>query len=320
MKRKRMTTRSKTVPTVVNPSKKNEQSEDEEPYYKVESIVKVKRSNKKDSGGFLFLIKWIGYPNSENTWEPLSLLDDWDVEREQIYKFFEDENIDISGCAKFDFVKREFKNNLKKSVGDDLSDYERLRAEKIRLNKAYLSKLGLDNPNIIPESSALPVNPETTNNHSDGETTYTDNTTENSDSDDETMLNSDEVKTTENATDENENKGDDRKKEKQNYTRQFENKENYICDATHDVENLKQETDGKYAKEPYFLYKKNCQICNVFFVDKEDEAMEKEKQFRVSTTNPCYICQSNPFCTYYMCGRCYNKKIVSGGKPKRVRV
>ena len=189
------------------------------------------------------MIKWIGYPNSENTWEPLSLLDDWDVEREQIYKFFEDENIDISGCAKFDFVKREFKNNLKKSVGDDLSDYERLRAEKTRRNKAYLAKLGLDNP-----------------------------------------------------------------------------KKNYICDATHDVENLKQETDGKYAKEPYFLYKKNCQICKVVFVYKEEEAMEKEKQFRVSTTNPCYICQSNPFCTYYMCGRCYNTKIVSGGKPKRVRV
>ena len=59
--------------------------------------MKVKRSKKKDSGGFLFLIKWIGYSDSENTWEPMSLLDDWDIEREQIYKFFEDENIDISG-------------------------------------------------------------------------------------------------------------------------------------------------------------------------------------------------------------------------------
>ena len=282
--------------------------------------MKVKRSKKKDSGGFLFLIKWIGYPDSENTWEPMSLLDDWDVEREQIYKFFEDENVDISGCAKFDFVKREFKNNLKESVGDGLSDYERLRAEKIRRNKAYLAKLGLDNPNNTPASSALLVNPETTKNNSDGETKYWDETTENSDSDDETTLNSDEVETTENATDDNEKKGDDRKKEKQDYARQFAIKKNYICDATHDVENLKQETDGKYAKEPYFLCKKNCQICKVVFVYKEDEAMEKEKQFRVSTTNPCYICQSNTFCAYCMCGRCYNTKIVSGGKPKRVRV
>ena len=88
MKRKRVTNKSKTVPTVVNPGKKNEQSEDEELKYKVESFVKVKRSKKKDSGGFLFLIKWVGYSDSENTWEPMSLLDDWDIEREQIYKFF----------------------------------------------------------------------------------------------------------------------------------------------------------------------------------------------------------------------------------------
>ena len=320
MKRKRVTKTSKTVPTVVNPSKKKEQSEDEEPNYKVESFVKVKRSKKKDSGGFLFLIKWIGYPDSENTWEPMSLLDDWDVEREQIYKFFEDENIDVSGCAKFDFVKREFNNDLKERVGDGLSDYGRLRAEKMRLNKAYLAKLGLDNYNNTPASSALLVNTETTKNNSDGETKHWDETTENSDSDDETTLNSDEVETTENATDDNEKKGDDKKKEKQDYARQFAIKKNYICDAMHDVENLKQETDGKYAKEPYFLHKKNCQICKVVFVYKEDEAMEKEKQFRVSTTNPCYICQSNTFCTYYMCGRCYNAKIVSGGKSKRVRV
>ena len=258
--------------------------------------MKVKRSKKKDSGGFLFLIKWIGYSDSGNTWEPVSLLDDWDIEREQIYKFFEDENIDITGCAKFDFVKREFKSDgttQQTCVGDGLSDYERLRSEKIKRNNAYLAKLGL--------SSVLQVNQETK---------Y----------DDETTENSYEVETTENDTDDDEKKGDDRKKCKQDYARQFVIKNEYICDATHDVENLKQETDGKYAKEPYFLYKKNCQICNVVFVDKEDETMEKKEQFRVSTTNPCYICQSNTFCTYYMCGRCYNTKIVSGGKPKRLRV
>ena len=43
------------------------------------------------------MIKWVGYSDSENTWEPMSLLDDWDIEREQIYKCFEDENIDILG-------------------------------------------------------------------------------------------------------------------------------------------------------------------------------------------------------------------------------
>ena len=178
--------------------------------------MKVKRSKKKDSGGFLFLIKWIGYSDSENMWEPMSLLDDWDIEREQIYKFFEDENIDISGCPKFDFVNREFKKKEEGNdsdtsdgttqqtcVGDGLSAYERLRSEKIRRNKAYLDKLGLDNPNNIPASSALQVNPETTENNSDEdeETIY----------DDETTENSDEVEITENATDDDEKKGEDKK-------------------------------------------------------------------------------------------------------------
>ena len=61
MKRKRGANTSKTVPTVVNPDIENERSGDKEPEYKVESFVKVKQSKKKDSGGFLFLIKWIGY-------------------------------------------------------------------------------------------------------------------------------------------------------------------------------------------------------------------------------------------------------------------
>ena len=113
MKRKRGANTSKTIPTVVNPDIENERSGDEEPECKVESFVKVKRNKKKDSGGFLFLIKWIGYPDSLNTWEPMSLIDDWDIEREHIYKFFEDELIDVSGCDAFDFVHGEFKKDLK---------------------------------------------------------------------------------------------------------------------------------------------------------------------------------------------------------------
>ena len=149
----------------------------------------------------------------------MSLLDDWDIEREQIYKFFADENIDILGCAKFDFVKREFKSDgttQQTCVGDGLSDYEQLRSEKICRNKAYLAKLGLDNPNNIPASSALQVNPETTENNSDEdeETTY----------DDETMENSDEVETTENATDDNEKKGDDRKSTNKTMQGNFQSK------------------------------------------------------------------------------------------------
>ena len=86
-----------------------------------------------------------------------------------------------------------------------------MRSEKIRRNKAYLAKLGLDNPNNIPASSALLVNPETTEHNSDeDEEKYYDDTTENSDdettlnSDDEKTENSDEVETTENTTDDDE--------------------------------------------------------------------------------------------------------------------
>ena len=57
MKRNRGANTSKTTPTAVNPDIENERSGDEETEHKVESFVKVKRSKKKDSGGFLFLIK-----------------------------------------------------------------------------------------------------------------------------------------------------------------------------------------------------------------------------------------------------------------------
>ena len=108
--------------------------------------------------------------------------------------------------------------------------------------------------------------------------------------------------------------------EELDYARQIAYEHDYVCDGTHGVGDLKQETDDKYAKEPYFLYKKRCQICDDFFVEKEDKNTKKEEQFRVSTSSPCYVCQINTLCTYCMCGSCYNTKIISGEKPKRVRV
>ena len=115
-------------------------------------------------------------------------------------------------------------------------------------------------------------------------------------------------------------KEDNRKQYELDYARKIACKHDYVCDGTHEVGDLKQDTDGKHAKEPHFLHKKRCQICDVVFVEKEDKSMKKEEQFRVSTSSPCYVCQINTLCTYFMCGRCYNTKIISSGKPKRVRV
>ena len=46
--------------------------EQEEDFYEVEKIIKMKIQKGKN----LFLVKWVGYPSSENTWEPKENLDD----------------------------------------------------------------------------------------------------------------------------------------------------------------------------------------------------------------------------------------------------
>ncbi len=58
------------------------QQQDEEPVaYAVESILKHKGDNPSN---YQFLVKWVGYPHSENTWEPMSNFQD----REIITKYF----------------------------------------------------------------------------------------------------------------------------------------------------------------------------------------------------------------------------------------
>jgi hypothetical protein len=51
-------------------SASGEEEEDEEEEggedYEVEGIV----DHKKSKGGWLFLVKWVGYDDEENTWEP----------------------------------------------------------------------------------------------------------------------------------------------------------------------------------------------------------------------------------------------------------
>ena len=102
MKRRRgpKTTREKTI--IAEDSEDNEESEDA-----VDAIVDFKPSNKKGAGGYLLHVKWVGYTEKYNTWEPMKeLLDGWDCGDNDVYDFFKQENIDVSGCSEFDFKKR----------------------------------------------------------------------------------------------------------------------------------------------------------------------------------------------------------------------
>ncbi|TNV74313.1 hypothetical protein FGO68_gene13201 [Halteria grandinella] len=61
--------------------------------YQVESVV-----NKKfdaESQAYLYEIKWVGYPHSKNTWEPIEHLDNPDVQK--MVTEFESRNQQIDG-------------------------------------------------------------------------------------------------------------------------------------------------------------------------------------------------------------------------------
>ena len=146
----------------------------------------------------------------------MSLIDDWDIEREHIYKFFEDELIDVSGCDIFDFVHGEFKKDLK----------EKSVETKENTGKEEEKGTGGDEEDAANDEDEI----------------------ENTDVAEETTKKS--------AADE----------EELDYARQIAYEHDYVCDGTHEVGDLKQEKDGKHAKEQYFLYKKRCQICDVVFV------------------------------------------------------
>ena len=72
----------------LNPVPEDKDDTDEEQTFKVDAIVAVKKSRMKGSGGFLLLIKWNGYEESENTWEPMQdMLNGWNCKRHLIYSF-----------------------------------------------------------------------------------------------------------------------------------------------------------------------------------------------------------------------------------------
>ena len=90
----------------LNPVPEDKDDTDEEQTFKVDAIVAVKKSRMKGSGGFLLLIKWNGYEESENTWEPMQdMLNGWNCKRHLIYSFFRKNKIDVTKCDDFDFIK-----------------------------------------------------------------------------------------------------------------------------------------------------------------------------------------------------------------------
>ena len=41
-----------------------------EDYYIVEKIIEKKKVNKRKKEHWLYLVKWVDFPETENTWEP----------------------------------------------------------------------------------------------------------------------------------------------------------------------------------------------------------------------------------------------------------
>lgn len=86
----------------------NEEKNDEEELEDlVDAILGFKKSKNKKKG-YEVLVKWQGYEEGNDTsWEPVKkLLQQWDCEANEIYVFFERENIDVSKCSDFDFISR----------------------------------------------------------------------------------------------------------------------------------------------------------------------------------------------------------------------
>ena len=220
---------------ITTTKKAREEKEEEEDA--VEAIKKFRKSRKKAAGGYELNVKWVGYSDKDNTWEPMAqLLDGWDCEGNDIYDFFESNGIDVSACSEFDFVTRKVKG--KSSNVDTLAK---------ELQKG----------------------------------------------------NSNAKESTQKQDDQNE-KSEVNEKES----------EGFICSKGHSAVggNLKMEDNGSYASKGNFLHQKQCKKCKKEFVEKNED--EEDSKYVISQRTPCYLCE-NQLCTYYICGNCYKKELIS---------
>lgn len=226
---------------------KNKDNEEKEVEDSVEAIINYKKTKTKGAGGYLLHIKWLGYSEQENTWEPMKdILDGWDCENKDIYKFFEKEGIDVSGCSDFDFETRK-----KKTMDKD--------KEKSIKKITGKGRVQMDNYNAKT-------------------------TTEEGKSNISTVVIS----------------------AKQNQV------EGYICNLSHKPSDLKMEDDGRNATNG-FLKDQRCNLCNKMFVEKNEE---NKDVYVVSQRSPCYTC-CDIYCTYFLCGECYRRELVSSSNSGR---
>ena len=71
---------------------------------------------------------------------------------------------------------------------------------------------------------------------------------------------------------------------------------------------MKMEYNGAYGAKENFLYQKQCKKYTKMFVQKNGE--NNKKKYSITQKTPCYLYE-NQACTYYICGECYKRDLVS---------
>ena len=66
--------------------------------------------------------------------------------------------------------------------------------------------------------------------------------------------------------------------------------------------------NGAYAEKENFLHQKQLKKCSNMFVQKNGK--NDKKKFLITPITPCDLCE-NQACTYYICGECYKRELVS---------
>ena len=80
--------------------------------WEVEKFTDFKKSKRKNAGGYELLVKWVGFPASQNTWEPMNtILDGFKHPDKTIYQVLESLGIKLSKRCEnfFDFQNRKEK-------------------------------------------------------------------------------------------------------------------------------------------------------------------------------------------------------------------
>ena len=100
-----------------------ESPETEETTYEPEAIVDYKKSSASGAGGYKLQVKWVGYDDSENTWEKMDkFVNEYDCKREDIYTLLSDYKIKLYGIeGKLNLITgTEIKHKHDQTIHSDL--------------------------------------------------------------------------------------------------------------------------------------------------------------------------------------------------------